>query len=332
MAEELFKALWVEQIDGDGFRRSVRSRYIGELPAGDVLVRVQYSSLNYKDALSASGRPGVTKHYPHTPGIDAAGVVVESSDARFKPGDEVLVMGFDLGMDTSGGFGQYIRVPAGWIMARPGELSLRECMAFGTAGLTAAICVEKLIQAGIQPTKGEVLVTGGTGGVGCIAIGILSRLGYDVVASTGKPELRAFLEELGARAIISREEASDSSGRPLLHARWAGAVDTVGGATLATTLRSSMHGGAVAACGNAGGADLNLTVYPFILRGISLLGVDAAQYSLDDRQRIWQHLAGDWKPAAMDTVARSVDLDGLNDEIDRILAGKLHGRVVVDLR
>lgn len=327
-----FDALWVEEEADGQFTRTIRQRSLHDLPPGDLLVRVRYSSLNYKDALSASGNRGVTRKYPHTPGIDAAGVIVESASAAFQPGDPVLVSGYDLGVGTPGGFGGYIRVPASWAMHCPAGLTLRESMMLGTAGFTAAQCVDALLAHGVaEGTRhgSELLVTGATGGVGCIAVALLSKLGLPVVAATGKPEEADFLRGLGATAVIDRSELHDSSGRPLLRERWAGAVDTVGGPILATTLRATRYGGTVAACGNVASPTLELTVYPFILRGVNLLGIDSANTPLATRQLLWERLAGEWKLSTLETLARQVPLAGLNAEIDTILKGKQRGRVVV---
>ena len=239
MSDKTFRALVVEETDKNKFSRTIKERLIDELPEGDVLIRVQYSSLNYKDALSATGNRGVTKNYPHTPGVDASGVVEESSAGNLNPGDKVIVTGFDLGANTSGGYGEYIRVPAEWVVPLPERLTLRESMVFGTAGFTAALSVFKMEQFGVRPDMGEVLVTGATGGVGSVAAGILASAGYHVVASTGKAGEKQFLLDLGVKEVISREDAMDESGRPMLKARWAGVVDTVGGEILATAIKSA---------------------------------------------------------------------------------------------
>lgn len=322
-----FDALWVEEQPDGSFRRSIVRRSTEDLPPGDLLIRVHYSSLNYKDALSASGHRGVTRTYPHTPGIDAAGVVVESAVDEFRPGDEVIVIGYDLGMNTSGGFGGFIRVPATWAVKRPANLTLRESMTLGTAGFTAAQCVEALVQHGVR--SGEVLVTGATGGVGSIAVALLHKLGMTVVAATGKTEEADYLRRLGATAIVPRSEVDDRSGRPLLRERWAGVVDTVGGTILATAIRSTRYGGAVAACGMVASPTLELTVYPFILRGVKLLGIDSVNVPIEERRRIWELLAGEWKLSELDAIAREVPLETLNAEIDAILSGQQHGRVIV---
>jgi acrylyl-CoA reductase (NADPH) len=327
---EKFKAMVVSETVEKKFVREITQKALSELPGGELIVEVKYSSLNYKDALSASGNKGVTRKYPHTPGIDAAGLVVDSTTKAFGAGEEIIVMGFDLGMNTSGGFGQYISVPSGWAVKLPNGLSLRDSMGYGTAGLTAALCIMRLMAGGLNKDAGEVLVTGATGGVGSIAVAILAKLGFNVVAATGKAEEKEFLTQLGAKAVISREEANDTSGRPLQKGRWAGVVDTVGGNILATALKTAKYGGLVAACGNAMSADLNVNVFPFILRGVSLLGVDSVEIPMRARQLAWNKLAGDWS-VDLPSIVKEVSLEGLNDEIDKILKGGVRGRVVVDL-
>jgi len=326
-----FTAMLVEQSGEKQFARKIITRSVEDLPPGDLLVRVHYSSLNYKDALSATGRPGVTKNYPHTPGIDAAGVVVACADDSFRPGDEVVVTGFDLGMNTAGGYGQFIRVPSAWALKLPAGLSLRESMALGTAGLTAGLSVLRLANAGIRPVDGEILVTGATGGVGSLAVGILAKAGYRVVAATGKPEETSFLQELGAAAVIDRAEVVAGIERPLMKERWAGAVDMVGGDTLAAALKSTRYGGTVTCCGLVGSAELPVNVFPFILRGVSLLGIDSVLCPMETRRLVWQKLADEWKPARLDTEISECPLQGLEEHIRAILTGKMRGRVVVDL-
>jgi putative YhdH/YhfP family quinone oxidoreductase len=295
-----------------------------------VLIRVNYSSLNYKDALSATGNRGVTKKYPHTPGIDAAGIVAESTTNAFRTGDRVLVTGYDLGMNTPGGYGQYIRVPAAWVVPLPAGLTLKESMIFGTAGFTAGLSVSALIEE-VRPKDGEILVTGATGGVGSIAVAILARLGYTVIAASGKPESQDFLTGLGAGGIISREEAVDTSSRPLLNGRWAGVVDTVGGDILTTALRSTIPFGTVTCCGNVASPDLPMTVYPFIIRGVRLQGINSQNCPMDKRLRVWERLACEWKFKQLGDLCKEIFTAQLDENIKLILRGQQRGRVLVNL-
>jgi acrylyl-CoA reductase (NADPH) len=327
---QTFKAMVVSETAEQKFIREIRQKELSDLPAGELLIEVKYASLNYKDALSASGNKGVTRKYPHTPGIDAAGVIATTSTSRFGAGEPVIVTGFDLGMNTPGGFGQFISIPAAWAVKLPQGLTLKESMGYGTAGFTAALCVMRLMAFGLSKDSGEVLVTGATGGVGSVAVGILSKLGFNVVAATGKTKEKDFLTWLGAKAVISREEANDTSGRPLQKGRWAGVVDTVGGNILATAIKSTQYGGLVAACGNAMSADLAVSVYPFILRGVSLLGVDSVEVPMNTRLRTWQKLAHDWK-LDLSRIVSECALAELSPRIDLMLKGGIRGRVVVDL-
>lgn len=326
-----FRAFWVEK-DGDGFTRGVIERSTSDLPEGEVLIDVRYSSLNYKDALSATGNPGVTRNFPHTPGIDAAGIVAESSDPELPPGREVIVIGFDLGMNTPGGFGQRIRVPAGWVVPLPEGLTLRESMILGTAGFTAALSVHKLQSVGMTPDSGPVLVTGATGGVGSVAVALLAKLGYAVTAATGKVDTQgAFLLDLGAAEVIDRESLREGAGRPLLAETWGGVVDTVGGDILWTGVKQLRYGCSLAACGLVNSPEIPASVFPFILRHVNLLGVDSVQLPLERKAEIWGLLAGPWKLGGLERLVEELTLDGLSDAIDRILAGQMVGRGLVDL-
>ena len=327
-----FRALVVSKTDEKTFTREITERSISDLPEGEVLIRVHFSSLNYKDGLSCIGNPGVTRNYPHTPGIDASGKVTESSDSRFKEGDSVIVTGYDLGMNTSGGFGEYIRVPADWVVPLPEGMTFKEASIYGVAGFTAALSVDALQKYGVSPEQGEIVVTGSTGGVGSVSVALLSLLGYTVVASTGKKEESEFLQRLGASEIISREEVNDESKKPLLRERWAGAVDTVGGTTLAALLKAAKRGGAVAATGLVASSELSTTVFPFILRGVSLLGIDSGFTPTKLRLEIWNKLAGIWKIPQLEQLTIDCTLEELDPEIDKILAGGQRGRVVVNLQ
>jgi alcohol dehydrogenase len=327
-----FRALVVEKSTDGRFSRQVAERRTDALPAGDVLIDVRYSSLNYKDGLSATGNPGVTRNFPHTPGIDAAGIVLESAAAAFKPGDEVVVIGFDLGMNTSGGFGQRIRVPAGWVVPRPAGLSLLQSMILGTAGFTAALAVDKLEASGMRPSSGPVLVTGATGGVGSVAVMLLASIGYEVAAVTGKSTQHEFLRSLGAKEILGRDALSDPANRPLLKERWGGAVDTVGGDMLFNAVKSLRYGCSLAACGLVASPQIPATVLPFILRHVNLLGIDSVQLPLAEKARIWNKLAGPWQLTQLASLKVDFTLMTISSGIDRILAGEMVGRGVLDLR
>jgi acrylyl-CoA reductase (NADPH) len=331
MSQKTYKALRVEETGDNQFTRKITDLSFDDLPEGDVIVKVDYSSLNYKDALSATGNRGVTRKYPHTPGIDAAGVVEESKSDAFKPGEEVIVTSYDLGMNTSGGFGQYIRVPADWIVRLPENLTLRESMIYGTAGFTAALSVYRLVDYGITPEMGDVLVSGATGGVGSIAVSILSKIGYSVVAVNGVVDEADYLKEIGAQSVISIEEATDQSPRPLLKVRWAGSIDTLGGDILSTSIRSTAPGGAVTSCGNVAAPDLPLTVFPFILRGVSLIGIDSQNCPMPMRQKAWDKIASEWKIPWLDRLTSETSLRDLDSKIDLMLQGKHKGRMIVRL-
>ncbi len=331
MKDDAYKALVITEISSGAYGREVLTQNISDLPAGDVLVRVHYSSLNYKDALSASGNRGVTRRYPHVPGIDAAGIVEESSVPEFKAGDAVIASGFDIGMNMPGGFGQFIRVPAEWVLHCPENLSLRESMIYGTAGFTAAQSVFRLVEYPVGREKGKILVTGATGGVGSIAVALLKHLGYRVCAVSGKPEAEEFLRMLGAEEIMTRQQAADTSGKMLLKEKWAGVIDTVGGEILATAVKSTAYGGVVTCCGNVASADLHLSVYPFILRSVSLLGIDSAKCPKHIRQEIWQKLAGEWKIDKLDALVSDCQLSELPGLIEKMLHGRQTGRILVNL-
>jgi acrylyl-CoA reductase (NADPH) len=326
-----FRALQANEDANGRFETRIIERDTSELPAGEVLIRVSYSSLNYKDALSASGNRGVTRNFPHTPGIDAAGTVVESSVSEFSEGDEVITTGYDLGMNTAGGFGQFIRVPAAWVIKRPAGLSLREAMALGTAGLTAALCVDKLEQAGLEPVDAPVLVTGATGGVGSIAVALLSRLGYNVTAVTGKADQADFLTKLGAKQVIERGALQAGTEKPLLKEQWAGAIDTVGGDILFNVVKSLQRGASVSCCGLTAGTGFQASVLPFILRGVNLLGVDSVEIPLVVKASMWDKLSLQWKLSNLEDLVQEISLEQLPMAIERILAGQQTGRMLVRL-
>jgi acrylyl-CoA reductase (NADPH) len=324
-----FRALVAEQ-DGDDVRRSLRELAADDLPEGDVTVRVGWSSVNYKDALAVSPKGRVARGYPLVPGIDLAGEVIAADAGDVKPGDQVIVHGHDLGVAHHGGFAECARVPGAWVVPLPEGLTARDAMALGTAGFTAALSIVRLEEHGLSPGDGPVLVLGATGGVGSTAVGILAARGYEVHASTGKADEADFLRGLGASEILSREETSAESRRPMEKQRWAGVVDPVGGAALAYALRTLRYGGAVASSGLTGGTDLQTTVFPFILRGVSLLGVDSVDTPMDVRRRVWERLADDLRPRGLaDQITREIALEDVDALLDDVLAGKARGRTVV---
>ena len=321
-----FKAFVTEETD-EGFDSKVVERSLEDLPEGDVLIKVLFSSLNYKDALSASGNKGVSRNYPHSPGIDAAGIIEESNSDEFSIGDEVIVTGYDLGMNTSGGFSEYIRVPKEWIIKKPDNLELEESMAYGTAGLTAGLCVRKILMSGIKPDDGEVFVTGATGGVGIVAVMLLAKLGFDVVAITGKDTETDLLKSLGAKEVINRSEFEGEMKSPLAKPRWAGGVDAVGSDILSNLISATHQRAAIACCGMVGGVNLNTSIFPFILRGLSLLGIDSAETLIDVKKEIWNNFASDWKLEKINDQIKDVGLEELSSEIEKILNGKQVGRI-----
>ena len=325
-----YNAFWVtEEADGT-FKSQVIRRNTDDLVQNGVLIKVSYSSLNYKDALSATGNKGVTRRYPHTPGIDAAGTIIESNSDKFIPGDKVIVTGYDLGMNTAGGFGEYINVPAEWVVPLPDSLSLKESMILGTAGFTAALSMHHLLRCDQHPEDGPLLVTGATGGVGSLSVAIASKLGFNITASTGKKDKEDYLTRLGAKTVISRSEVDDQSGRMLLRPQWAAAIDTVGGNTLATILKSLKTHGNVASCGNVASPLLNTSVFPFILNGVNLLGVNSATTPMPLRLKLWQNLANEWKPDFQNIEIKTVRLDEMHLSIEKILQGKISGRIILE--
>ncbi|MGQ7868574.1 YhdH/YhfP family quinone oxidoreductase [Sunxiuqinia sp. sy24] len=327
--QSTFKALVVEEVDG-AFRREIKSKLVSDLPEGDLLIKVHYSSLNYKDALSASGNKGVTRKYPHTPGIDAVGTVVSSKSDRFKEHDKVIVTSYDLGMNTDGGFSELISVPEYWAVELPEKLSMKESMIIGTAGLTAGMSVLRLTET-IKPEDGEIIVSGATGGVGALSISILNKLGYRIAAITGKETERDFLMNLGADTIIMRSDFEAIANKPLLKPVYAGAVDTVGGIILENIIKSTNSMGVVTCCGNVASPKLELTVFPFILRGVTLIGIDSQNYPMRYREQVWNKLANDWKPDDLANTCTEISLNELNDKIDLMLGGKLKGRTVLNM-
>lgn len=324
-----YKAFVVQEIDGL-FKADVMELNTANLAVGELLIQVHYSSINYKDALSVIGNKGITKQYPHTPGIDAAGVVVHSQLENFKVGDKVIVTGYDLGMNTAGGFGQYIRVPAEWVVKLPKGLTLKEAMIIGTAGFTAGISVSRLVEL-VKPTDGKVIVSGATGGVGSVALSLLSKLGYQTIALSGKEAEYDFMKKLGAAEILPRSQFQEVDKRPILSSQYAGAIDTVGGPILENILKMLNPLGAVTTCGSVAATQLNLTVFPFILRGISLIGISAQNYPTALREGLWIKLATDWKPEHLLDLYTEITITEIAPTIDRILKGELKGRTIVNM-
>ncbi|WP_148862680.1 YhdH/YhfP family quinone oxidoreductase [Marinobacter fonticola] len=323
-----YTAWRVHEKDGE-YVGSTESVDAADLPDGDILIRVTHSSLNYKDALSASGNKGVTRNFPHTPGIDAGGEVVESNTDQFTVGQPVIVTGYDLGMNTDGGFGEYIRVPANWVVAMPKGWDAHKAMVYGTAGLTAGLCVNKLLKMGAKPEQGPVVVTGASGAVGTVAVEILSGLGFEVTAVSGKSGQAEHLRQLGAKELLGRDSL-DPEKKPLLKPKFANAVDTVGGGPLAELLKQIMPGGSVACCGLVAGIEVPTTVVPFILRGVNLLGVDSVEIPLADKRAIWEKLSGEWACTVAENSAKTIGKPDLDDALQAFLKGASAGKVVLD--
>lgn len=327
-----FKALVVEETSEGTFAKNIQERHVSDLPDNDLLVEVHYSSLNYKDAMSASGNKSITKNYPHTPGIDAAGVVISDKSGTFSEGQEVVVFGYDLGMNTAGGLGQMIAIPADWALPCPEALSLKEAMIYGTGGLTAALSIQKLEKMGAKPSDGPVAVSGATGGVGSISIAILSQLGYESIAFSGKPEQSEHLKELGATEVRHRDTINEVGNRPVGRPLWANAIDTVGGDYLANLLKQTKPGGAVTTCGLVASASFSMTVLPFITRAVSLLGIDSVFIPLEDKKAIWQRVATDMKLPNLEQYAEEITLEQTPEYLERFIDGKAVGRYVVNVR
>lgn len=327
MDNQKFKALVAEEKDGK-IIRSVKTRKFSDLPPGDLLIKVAYSSLNYKDALSAAGNRGITKNYPHTPGVDAVGEVKESLTPHYGPGDKVIVTGYDLGMGTDGGFGEYIRVPADWAFKLPLDLPMKRSMVIGTAGLTAGAMVQKIVDS-VEPDAGKIIVTGSTGGVGSISVALLAHLGYSVHAVTGKEKQHELLKKLGAEEVIDYKELSKPTQKPMLSGKWAGAVDTVGGPMLENLIKSVKPFGLITCCGNIVTHELKTNVFPFILRGITLSGVSAQNMPVKDRLFLWKQFSNKWNLDIFDELSHEITLDQLDKNIEEILQGKLQGRTIL---
>ncbi|WP_147677306.1 YhdH/YhfP family quinone oxidoreductase [Algibacter pacificus] len=327
--QSTYKAFRVEE-RGDNYISTIKDMPFTNLVEDELLIKVSYSSLNYKDALSASGNKGVTKNYPHTPGIDAVGIIVASKSAKFKVSDTVIVTSYDLGMNTDGGFAQYVKVPANWAVKLPENLSMKDAMVIGTAGLTAGMSVLRLIEI-VKPEDGSIIVSGATGGVGSMSLRILKKIGYTTVAITGKDTEIEFLKTLGVDEVISREDFENMANKPLLKPIYAGGIDTVGGVILENIIKSTHSMGVVTCCGNVASPKLDLTVFPFILRGVTLIGIDSQNYPMQYREIVWSKLSNEWKPNKLTEISTEIVLGELKEKIDLMLKGKLKGRTVVKL-
>lgn len=326
------KAFVVEKTGDNEFISNVQNINTPKCGENEVVIKVTYSSLNYKDALSSIGNPGVSRNFPHTTGIDVAGTVFESTSPIFKVGERVLVTGYDMGMNTKGGHAQFVKIPAAWVARIPDSISDKEIMTFGTAGLTAALSVNELIENGIKPECGEILVTGATGGVGSIAISILSKLGYNITAISGKKDKVDFLKKIGANEVISREDFEVESKKTLLSEKYAGVIDTVGGKILANALKQVQYDGVVTCCGLTSSHELSTNVFPFILRGIRLIGIDSVECKLEKKQAAWEKLASRWKINSLNTIITEITLDEIKTAYEHLLSGKAVGRYVVKIK
>ncbi|MGG1634127.1 oxidoreductase [Paenibacillus sp. NRS-1760] len=325
-----FKALVINKVENE-IIANTQQLNLNNLPQGELFIKVAYSSVNYKDALACLPNGGIVKSYPFVPGIDLAGTVVSSEDERFQEGDEIVVTGYGLGVNHFGGFSEYARVPAEWAIKLPQGLSMKEAMILGTAGFTAALSVYELVQNGIRPEDGPILVTGATGGVGSIAAAIAAKLGYEVAASTGKLDKQQYLLDLGVKRILPREELLSGSKQPLDKQIWAGAIDCVGGETLTAVLSQLKYGGTVAASGLTGGAGLSMTVYPFIIRGVRLIGIDSVMAGMEIRSKIWALLADAYKPSMLGELFSEISLEQVSDQVATLLNGQAKGRTIVKL-
>ena len=326
------KAFVVEKTEDKKFISEVKEVAIPKCGDNEIVIKVTYSSLNYKDALSSTGNPGVSRNFPHITGIDVAGTVYESTSPIFKVGERILVTGYDMGMNSNGGHAQFVKVPAAWVARIPDAISDKEIMTFGTAGLTAALSINELIQNNIKPESGDILVTGATGGVGSIAVAILSKLGYNVTAISGKKEKVEYLKRIGATKIISREEFMEVSNKPMLPEIYAGVVDTVGGDILAQALKQIKYDGVATCCGLTSSHELNTNVFPFILRGVRLIGIDSVECKLEKKQAAWEKLASRWKISTLSNITNEISLHEIKDAYELLLSGKAVGRYVVKIK
>ena len=326
------KAFVVDKIADNEFTTEIRELSIPKCKENEIVIKVTYSSLNYKDALSSIGHPGVTRKFPHITGVDVVGTVYESTSPVFKIGERVLVTGYDLGMNSDGGHAEFVKVPASWVARVPDSITDKEIMTFGTAGLTAALSINELITNGIKAENGDVLVTGATGGVGSIAVSILNKLGYNVTAITGKKEKIEFLKKIGANEVISREDFMQSSNKPLLSEKYSGVVDTVGGEILAQSLKVLKYDGVATCCGLTSSQDLNTNVFPFILRGVRLIGIDSVECKLEKKQLAWEKLASKWKINTLNNLTNEISLYEIKEAYEKLLSGKAVGRYVVKIK
>lgn len=325
------KAFVVEKNEDKTFTSGIKDIKIPKIEEGEVLIKTTYSSLNYKDALSSIGNPGVTRVFPHVTGIDVTGIIEETKSDEFKVGDKVLVTGYDLGMNHDGGHQEYVKVPASWVIKKPDEISDKEIMSYGTAGLTAALSVNELIENGLTPQNGKVLVTGATGGVGTLAVSILSKLGFEVVAITGKAEKTDFLKSLGAQEVILRSDFEVENKKPMLSEEYAGVIDTVGGQILAHALKQIQHSGVATCCGLTSSYELNTNVFPFILRGVRLIGIDSVEIKRDKKEKAWKKIANEFKISSLNDVINEITLDEISSAYEKILTSKAVGRYLVKI-
>ena len=326
------KAFLVEKTNDKEFISDIKQVSIPKCAENEIVIKVTYSSLNYKDALSSIGNPGVTRNFPHITGIDVAGTVYESTSNIFKMGERVLVTGYDMGMNTHGGHAQFVKVPASWVARIPDSISDKEIMTFGTAGLTAALSINELIANGVKPENGPVLVTGATGGVGSIAVSILSKIGFNVVAISGKKEKIDYLKRIGASEVILRDTFNEESKKPIMNEKYIAVVDTVGGEILANALKYIKYDGVATYCGLTSSHELNTNVFPFILRGIRLIGIDSVECKLEKKQAAWEKLASKWKINTLDSITNEITLYEIKDAYKLLLSGKAVGRYVVKIK
>ena len=326
------KAFLVEKIGDKEFTADVKEVAIPKCGENEIVIKVTYSSLNYKDALSSVGNPGVTRNFPHITGIDVAGTVYESTSSIFKVGERVLVTGYDMGMNTNGGHAEFVKIPADWVARIPDAITDKEIMTFGTAGLTAALSVNELMDNGVRPESGSILVTGATGGVGSIAVSILSKIGFTVVAISGKEEKTDYLKRIGASEVILRDTFNEEAKKPMMGEKYAGVVDTVGGEVLANALKYIKYDGVATCCGLTSSHELNTNVFPFILRGVRLIGIDSVECKLEKKQAAWEKIASKWKISTLNSITNEITLNEVKDAYSLLLAGKAVGRYVVRIK